>query len=595
MRRAILGLSLCLVLSESGSAQSIRLDQYTPPLISEDGLKLSRALALDAGATSVLLVFDYAGDPLVLQLPDARTTVEASLVERHAQAGLRVAYGLAERLTLVAGLDFIALMSGERVVISTTREVVDPAQGAGFGDARVGMRYLAIGNRRSRAAAGLQAQLSFPLAHWTSSDGRLYGESSVAFAPELILELRPSVFRLTANAGFLLREGMRVVTNQLGHAFTFGLGAAAAIPSGGVQLELIGEFHGSTSFNQTFASGVTPYEALFGARLQPHPSWRISLGAGPGLADAIGSPAFRMLASVGFVAADRRANDEEPPPSVCPTSGASDDPACRESDADGDGVADARDACRNDAEDRDGFQDEDGCPDNDNDGDHIADLSDKCPNEAEDRDGFQDEDGCPELDNDADGIADAQDGCPNQAEDRDGFQDQDGCPDPDNDGDGLADADDACPSEPGRPEQKGCALTKVLGDQLQVLQRIEFAKNTSTLLSSSEPILEEIRATLQDNPQLRRVAVEGHSDSAGSAQRNRVVSGKRAESVVRWLTQHGIPALRLEAWGCGSAHPLASNDTEDGRQQNRRVEFRIVDPAPDNARDPMGCQTVPRR
>lgn len=126
-------------------------------------------------------------------------------------------------------------------------------------------------------------------------------------------------------------------------------------------------------------------------------------------------------------------------------------------DSDDDGVPNKFDECKNDPEDKDGFQDNDGCPDPDNDADGVCDAwvaekgqsgkfasackgSDKCLEVAEDKDGFEDGDGCPDPDNDKDGIPDTKDKCANDAEDMDGYQDNDGCPEPDNDGDGVCDA-----------------------------------------------------------------------------------------------------------------------------------------------------------
>jgi len=128
-------------------------------------------------------------------------------------------------------------------------------------------------------------------------------------------------------------------------------------------------------------------------------------------------------------------------------------------DRDGDGIPDSIDGCRDEPEDKDGFQDEDGCIDPDNDRDGIPDASDKCPDEAEDKDGFEDTDGCPERDNDRDGVIDATDRCPDQPEDRDNFEDEDGCPDPDNDNDGVPDARDQCPNDAGTASD-GCPDTR---------------------------------------------------------------------------------------------------------------------------------------
>src|SRR5690606_29318936 len=102
-----------------------------------------------------------------------------------------------------------------------------------------------------------------------------------------------------------------------------------------------------------------------------------------------------------------------------------------------------------------------GCPDPDDDGDGVPDAEDRCRREAEDVDGFEDEDGCPDPDDDGDGALDADDACPREAEDRDGHGDDNGCPDPDNDRDGVLDADDRCPDEletiNGVEDGDGCA------------------------------------------------------------------------------------------------------------------------------------------
>ena len=116
-------------------------------------------------------------------------------------------------------------------------------------------------------------------------------------------------------------------------------------------------------------------------------------------------------------------------------------------DKDADGITNDRDACIDEAEDRDSYEDNDGCPDEDNDSDGIADTADRCPMAAEDRDFFEDADGCPDRDNDGDGLADARDHCPEEAEDRDGFQDSDGCRDDDRDHDGILQGRDECPTE----------------------------------------------------------------------------------------------------------------------------------------------------
>ncbi|MDH5492647.1 MAG: OmpA family protein [Myxococcales bacterium] len=256
---------------------------------------------------------------------------------------------------------------------------------------------------------------------------------------------------------------------------------------------------------------------------------------------------------------------------------------CPDPDNDADGIGDGQDACPDRGEDADGFEDTDGCPDPDNDADGIEDTSDRCPEEAEDHDGDADEDGCPEEapDSDGDGVRDDTDQCVSEAEDLDGFEDENGCPDPDNDQDGVLDADDECPRVPGDPRQGGCPRSvRMDAGQIRILQRIEFATNQARLVRRSLSILEEVQATLAANPQLRRVRIEGHTDSRGDEATNLRLSEERSQAVRRWLIEHGVEEGRLEAQGFGQARPLESNETQAGRRLNRRVEFHIVDPAP---------------
>ena len=123
-------------------------------------------------------------------------------------------------------------------------------------------------------------------------------------------------------------------------------------------------------------------------------------------------------------------------------------------------------------------------------------------------------------------------------------------------------------------------------------------------IPTSFPVLEAVRVTLQATPDLRRVAVEGHTDDANDDASNLDLSNRRAASVLRYLVEHGIDAGRLEAHGFGEARPLRPitdargrplrrRALNEARAANRRVEFRIVDPAPPAAVDPASAPPAP--
>src|SRR5690606_2006336 len=98
----------------------------------------------------------------------------------------------------------------------------------------------------------------------------------------------------------------------------------------------------------------------------------------------------------------------------------------------------------------------------------------------------------------------------------------------------------------------------------------------ATIRPESTAILEAVQSVLEENPQIEQLRVEGHTDNRGSARLNARLSADRAAAVVEWLVEHGIDRSRLISAGYGMDKPIETNDTEAGRQTNRRVEFHIV-------------------
>ncbi len=244
----------------------------------------------------------------------------------------------------------------------------------------------------------------------------------------------------------------------------------------------------------------------------------------------------------------------------------------RERDRDGDGIPDYDDGCPNSAEDFDGFEDEDGCPDLDNDGDGIIDELDSCPDEAEDFDGVDDADGCPEMDDqDGDGILDVDDQCIHEPEDFDGFEDADGCPDLDNDEDGIPDTKDRCMNNAetynGYMDDDGCPDIA----PRENLNGVHFEFNSAKLKLGSQQILDELVRALAANPDVK-IEIQGHTDAVGDAAYNKQLSQARATTVMNYIVNHDINASRLSSVGYGEEKPIASNDTAEGRLENRRVE-----------------------
>jgi outer membrane protein OmpA-like peptidoglycan-associated protein len=110
--------------------------------------------------------------------------------------------------------------------------------------------------------------------------------------------------------------------------------------------------------------------------------------------------------------------------------------------------------------------------------------------------------------------------------------------------------------------------------EIVVLKGVNFAFNSSELTPKSKEILNQWVARIKGD-QTIRVEVAGHTDSVGSDAYNQKLSERRAKAVVDYFVSQGVPADRLKAVGYGKTKPVASNKTEEGRAQNRRVELQI--------------------
>lgn len=239
-------------------------------------------------------------------------------------------------------------------------------------------------------------------------------------------------------------------------------------------------------------------------------------------------------------------------------------------DSDNDGVPDYLDKCPNT---KAGMEvDENGCP-VDSDGDGVPDRLDRCPNTPQ---GMKvNEEGCP--DTDGDGVPDNRDKCPDTPQGAP--VDSDGCP-KDSDGDGVPDYKDECPNTPRgeQVDEKGCSTLKdtVVVKQVTLEGDTNFEFNKSNLLPSAFPVLNKLAKAMNDNPD-SRWRIEGHTDAIGSDSYNMELSRRRAQSVVDYLIQQGIDRSRLEVVPLGESQPKATNDTQEGRAMNRRVEIKMIE------------------
>jgi len=213
----------------------------------------------------------------------------------------------------------------------------------------------------------------------------------------------------------------------------------------------------------------------------------------------------------------------------------------------------------------------------DSDGDGVADAHDACPGTPA---GVAvDSRGCP-LDSDGDGVPDYRDACPDTPA---GVAvDNRGCP-LDSDGDGVPDYRDACPDTPAGTEvdARGCPVEAEAPAEPEVIARFElqltFAHDSSSVRAEDRSQVDRVAQFLREHPR-GEALLEGHTDSRGPAAYNQRLSEQRANAVRAYLLERGIDARRITAVGIGEDRPIASNATDEGRARNRRVEVVVTQP-----------------
>ncbi|WP_437859393.1 OmpA family protein [Sorangium sp. So ce363] len=582
---------------EAGPARGLALNRFSPAPAGDRMFGVPSPYAAspnqDGSATlHVMLLGDYAHNPLVLTREGSDENLGA-IVGHQLFLHLNSSLTLWDRLHVNVDLPLAVLQQGDSPA----------AEGLSFrspsdvqlGDLRVGLRLRLLGDYFDPFQLAVGGFVWVPTG---DRDGSFVGEESVRGLPQILAGGRIPGFVWSAAAGVDLRPAQTFAQVRQGLMFNGGAGVGLLLGSE-EQLQIGPEATVSTVLEDPEARN-TNVEALLGLRYRFAPTLRdfeLGVAAGPGFTSGIGTPDFRAVAMLAYSPEVRRADPDRDKDGIvnekdaCPDVPGVGDPdpkknGCPPSDRDEDGFLDRVDACP----DTPGIANDDpkkhGCPPpGDRDKDGITDDVDACPDEAGPANEDPKKHGCPPPpDRDGDGVIDAEDACPDIPGIRTSDPATNGCPG-DRDGDTVRDDKDACPDEKGKPDpdpaKNGCPVAvRMTETEIVILQQVQFDTGKATIKKVSDPLLDEVAGVLKEHPEITKIEVQGHTDPRGGRAYNIKLSQARAESVMKALVQRGIEAERLASKGYGPDVPIAENDTDEGRQQNRRVQFKILEKKP---------------
>jgi OOP family OmpA-OmpF porin len=490
------------------------------------------------------VLLEYAHKPL--RLTDTITKETYPIVPHMVTMHLMGGIGLTRWLAVGVDLPVVVYQAFERQPGTTSDIRMDPKT-ADVGDLRLIAKFRILDNTDGGFGLGFVPHITFP----TGNGEQFRGDNAFGFIPRFAVDYKTKGgFIVALNAGVLLRTADQLARNvRVSHQIQYGLGAFMPLPKG---FGIAGELTGGTSFFNN-ESVYSPLELYVAGRWIHRTGINVNLGGGPGLTPTAGSAQFRLFASVGYLPMEKK---KEPVKKQIV-----------DLDPDRDGLIGANDRCPTEW----GPAENQGCPDIDTDKDGLIDRLDRCPKEP----GPKENQGCPDGDRDGDGLVDRLDSCPDQP----GPIENNGCPLLDTDKDGIPDKDDKCPYEPGPKENNGCPpphkYISVTQEKIELLQKIMFATNKADIKPASFDLLNEVVSVLKSRPSMR-VHVEGHTDVRGTLQWNMKLSKMRAESVTKYLIDHGVEAERMTSEGYGPTRPLCTQKTTPCYDKNRRTEFVIV-------------------
>lgn len=609
--------ALSLVAGTDAQAQSqpnvgYQLNRYEPTAAGEWSFAVEHPWYSSTRRFAVGLTLNYAHQPLVLGYKDSSGFTQTQSLVTHQMIGhLDVAGSFLDRVLVTASLPVVMLSQGG--LIDKT-----PAEGSfSVGDPRIGglaRIYGQPGKNTWSVSAGLD--LWIPLRAMTDSLPSIVSDQSVRVLPKVVFAgvwrklmwsgslgafIRPEAQTKLPQEWSTIEAGRAASELQLGlRAMYFDQQRRFAV---GPELLFAGALAGRDSFSRF----GTSLETLLTGHYNIKDMIQVGAAIGLGFVRQPGTPDVRGVVRIAYAPTAKQEPDGDGDGiydkyDACPTERgvASRDPkkhGCPvEPDRDSDGVPDKADLCPDVPKGAAPDPDRIGCPlpekvqpEPDRDGDGIPDRNDQCPSEPQGNSPDPARLGCPASDSDKDGVLDPVDQCLFEPAGVSPDPNRPGCPLADKDHDQIPDADDACPDKAGAPhpdkKRHGCpSVVEIRGCQLVILQPIQFKPNSDIINEKvSGKVLAAISDALKASPSIKRMRIEGHTDTQCPAKfkktcksYNQDLSERRVGSVRKWLIKSGIEEGRLEGKAYGQEKPIAPN-TPAGWGKNRRVEFHLPD------------------
>ena len=436
-------------------------------------------------------------------------------------------------LDLIAGWAGGGIRAAVLLPIVAASSEVQPGE-AGLGDIGLDIKGQLLDPGSDALGLAIGARVTAP----TSTTDLPLGSDGATFDVRLIVDKPIGDLRVLANIGYIGRPeadlggitGGSALLSRLGIGYDLGDGGLSAEAGGAPLLAALDE------------STALPAEILLGGWVRASEALVVRASGGTGLTEGIGAARARALLTLDY---SPRLDD----------------------DPDKDGIPIGLDACPMAAEDIDGIEDDDGCPE---DATHVDVL-------------IKDPYGGAIMNANA-AIVQGPDRTPISATGRavlepGTYRITAEAPD-------YMRLDDIFTVEANQPmqivkvmqpDEKPTARVIVKKDRIEILEKVYFQTGSAELRTASFSLLQEVASTMRSHPEVRVIRVEGHTDSRGEDDFNMELSQARAESVVRFLTEHGVPASRLRAQGYGETRPVDEREVEAAWDRNRRVEFVIVE------------------